>query len=75
MKRKSTIKNSTYVLVSLSLSLLIIFTAVPYWCLSSIVIPEAGIFVPYSTMQQVFLIVFPTCSLLGALTTLRKRVY
>lgn len=71
--RKSTLKNSTYVLVSLSLSLLIIFTAVPYWCLTSIVIPEAGIFVPYSTMQQVFLIVFPTCSLLGALTTLHKR--
>lgn len=70
---KKQLDNSTYILLSVGLSLLLSFTAAPYYCVSSIVITDWDIYLSYTTVCMAFLTSAPVLSTLNALITLTKK--
>ena len=71
-KRKITLGG--YFLLSIGVSVLIIHTALPYYCLTSIAFPGWNIYWSYADVQKRMFILFPMMSFLGALSTIKKRV-
>lgn len=71
-KRKITLGG--YFLLSIGVSVLIIHTALPYYCLTSIAFPGWNIYWFYADVQKRMFILFPMMSFLGALSTIKKRV-
>lgn len=70
---KKTFTKTTYVALSVGIASLIIFTALPYYLLSSISYPGWNIFWGYEYVQQKMLWLFPGLAFAGAITTLKKR--
>lgn len=73
MYSKRTIKRGSYIVSSVGLAVLIIFTALPYYCLTSIAFPGWNIYWSYGEVQKKMFFLFPGLALLGAVTTLKKR--
>ena len=71
-KRKITLGG--YFLLSIGVSALIIHTALPYYCLTSIAFLGWNIYWSYAYVQKRMFILFPMMSFLGALSTIKKRV-
>ena len=68
-----TFTKTTYIALSVGIASLIIFTALPYYLLSSIGYPRLNIFWGYEYVQQKMMWLFPGLALAGAITTLKKR--
>lgn len=73
MDSKRTMKRGSYVVSSVGLAVLIIFTALPYYCLTSIALPGWNIYWSYGEVQEKMFFLFPGLAFLGAVTTLKKR--
>lgn len=75
IKTKRMLGKRTYISLSVGIAFLVIFTALPYYCLTSIAIPEWNIYWRYKDVQRNMLILFPALSFFGAVTTLKKKNY
>lgn len=73
--KKRVITKWSYLGLSVGIATLIIFTALPYYLLTSISFPGWNIYWSYEYVQQRMLRLFPGMALLGAVTTLRKKKY
>lgn len=66
-------KNLTYIFLSTAGAMLLMFTVLPYYCISPLTIPSTDIYFSYDEVYRFCLFFFPICSFFGAITTLRKR--
>lgn len=66
-------KKSLYTILSIYFAVLIIWTALPYYLLTPIIIKKENIYLPYGFVQALMLMLFPGLALLGVLTTLKKK--
>lgn len=73
MRKKRVIKKSSYILVSVTIAMIIIFTALPYYCLTSIALPGWNIYWSYEEIQKKMLFLFPVLSGIGACSTIYKK--
>lgn len=73
MVRKRILSKGTYILMSLGTSFLICFTALPYYCMTSISFPGWNIYWSYDDVQRSMMLLFVIASFVGAITTLKKR--
>lgn len=73
MRYKKILSKSSYLLLSVATALLLIFTALPYYCLTSIAFPGWNIYWGYEEIQRNMMVLFPTLSFVGAVTTLKKK--
>lgn len=73
MRYRKILSKSSYLLLSVAAALLLIFTALPYYCLTSIAFPGWNIYWGYEEIQRNMMILFPTLSFIGAVTTLKKK--
>lgn len=67
------IKKASYVGLSVGIAALIIFTALPYYLQTSIVLPGWNIYWSYAAVQEKMMCLFPGMAFWGAITTLGKR--
>lgn len=75
MKTKRILAKSSYILVSVGIAFIIVFTALPYYCLTSIAFPGWNIYWGYNEVQRNMMILFPVLSFIGAVTTIKKKNY
>ncbi len=73
MRKRVIAKKSAYIALSVGIAALIIFTALPYYLMSSICFPEWSIYWNYEVVQKNMMLLFPGLAFLGAVTTLKKR--
>lgn len=73
-KNKKILSKGTYVILSVSLSLMLIWTGWPYFLLTSFSFSPFGIYWSYGQTQLFMLILFGITSFLLAITTLKKKV-
>lgn len=66
-------KNLKYLILSVLLAMVLMFTILPYYCISSITIPGIDLYFSYDEVYRFFYVFFPICSFFGAVTTLRKK--
>lgn len=66
-------KNLKYLILSVLAAMILMFTILPYYCISSITIPGTDIYFSYDEVYRFFCVFFPICAFLGAVTTLRKK--
>lgn len=73
MYSKRTMTKGSYIVCSVGLAVVIIFTALPYYCMTSITFPGWNIYWSYAEVQKKMYVLFAGLALLGAVTTLKKR--
>lgn len=66
-------KKLLYAILSIYFAILIIWTALPYYLLTPIIIKKENIYLPYGVVQTFMMLLFPGLALLGVLTTLKKK--